>query len=562
MSDLKWWQTTVFYQIYPRSFADSNNDGIGDLPGILSKLDYLQSLGIGAIWLSPHFPSPLIDCGYDVSDYRGVAPEYGTMEDFKRLLDEAHRRNIKIVLDMVFNHTSDQHAWFIESKSSKDNPKRDWYVWKKGNGKKPPNNWYSTFGGSAWEYDAATDEYYYHFFFKEQPDLNWRNPKVKEAMWNEVRFWLDMGVDGFRLDAIGTIFEDPLMPDQDAGFSLDELFVMNRTAKTDAEKAQMPDNWEKIFHYQHDQPGIHELMKELRQLVDEYKDRVLIGETDDIQFYGNGNDELHLVFNFPLMRFEKLTKENILSNQMERLSTLPGTAWPCNTLGNHDSSRMLNRFSDGKQDVELAKLHLAMLLTLKGTPVLYYGEEIGMRDLLISDPQLFRDPLSTWNYQLEKKLLGAKDEDAVLVGAREGRDKGRTPMQWSNGPNGGFCSQNVTTWLPVNPDYRDGVNVADQENGPDSLLNFYRRIIHVRQTEMTLLQGNFEPVFVNERGILGYLRRFENKAALILLNFSDRSRKVSLDHYSIERIVFSHQAELVESTAVIQPFGILMIKVR
>lgn len=562
MSDLKWWQTTVFYQIYPRSFADSNNDGIGDLPGILSKLDYLQSLGIGAIWLSPHFPSPLIDCGYDVSDYRGVAPEYGTMEDFKRLLDEAHRRNIKIVLDMVFNHTSDQHAWFIESKSSKDNPKRDWYVWKKGNGKKPPNNWYSTFGGSAWEYDAATDEYYYHFFFKEQPDLNWRNPKVKEAMWNEVRFWLDMGVDGFRLDAIGTIFEDPLMPDQDAGFSLDELFVMNRTAKTDAEKAQMPDNWEKIFHYQHDQPGIHELMKELRQLVDEYKDRVLIGETDDIQFYGNGNDELHLVFNFPLMRFEKLTKENILSNQMERLSTLPETAWPCNTLGNHDSSRMLNRFSDGKHDVELAKLHLAMLLTLKGTPVLYYGEEIGMRDLLISDPQLFRDPLSTWNYQLEKKLLDAKDEDAVLVGAREGRDKGRTPMQWSNGPNGGFCSQNVTTWLPVNPDYRDGVNVAEQENDPDSLLSFYRRIIQVRQAEKTLLQGNFETFLVNEKDVLGYLRRFDDKAALILLNFSDRSKNVSLDPYSMESIIFSHQAEMTESTAVIQPFGIFMIKVR
>lgn len=562
MSELKWWQTTVFYQIYPRSFADSNNDGIGDLQGIIDKLDYLKSLGIGAVWLSPHYPSPLIDCGYDVSDYRGVAPEYGNMGDFKELLEEAHRRDIKIVLDMVFNHTSDQHAWFIESRSSKDNPKRDWYVWKKGNGKNPPNNWHSTFGGSAWEYDAATDEYYYHFFFKEQPDLNWRNPEVKEAMWNEVRFWLDIGVDGFRLDAIGTIYEDPQMPDQEAGFTLDELFIKNRMAKTEKEKAQMPDNWEKIFHYQHDQPGIHELMKELRQLVDEYDDRVLIGETDDIQFYGNGNDELHLVFNFPLMRFEKLTKDNIVNNQDERLKALPGNAWPCNTLGNHDSSRMLNRFGDGKHDADLAKLHLALVLTLKGTPVLYYGEEIGMRDLLISDLQLFRDPLSTWNYQLEKKLLNAKDEDAVLVGAREGRDKCRTPMQWSNDPNGGFCSKAVTPWLPVNPDYRDDVNVADQENDSDSLLNFYRKIIHVRQTEKTLLQGHYETVSTNDKNILAYLRKLEDCATLVLLNMSDQSKKVTFDQYAYEKIIFSHHAEIVELTAVMKPFGILMVKVR
>jgi len=225
-----------FYQIYPRSFADSNGDGIGDIPGIISKLDYLSSLGIDAIWLSPHYPSPMVDCGYDISDYRTVAAEYGTLADFQKMLKEAHRRNIRIVLDMVLNHTSDQHPWFIESRKDKMNPKRDWYIWRKGRGKNPPNNWFSTFGGSAWKYDQKTDEYYYHFFFKEQPDLNWRNPAVKEAMWNEIRFWLDMGVDGFRLDAVGTIFEDPNMPNQEAGFTLDDLFLRNRAAIAQQER--------------------------------------------------------------------------------------------------------------------------------------------------------------------------------------------------------------------------------------------------------------------------------------------------------------------------------------
>jgi alpha-glucosidase len=561
MSELKWWQTAVFYQIYPRSFADSNGDGIGDLQGIIAKLDYLKTLGIGAIWLSPHFPSPLVDCGYDVSDYRGVAQEYGKPEDFKRLLDEAHQRNIKIVLDMVFNHTSDQHAWFIESKSSKDNPKRDWYIWKKGNGKNPPNNWYSTFGGSAWEYDAYTDECYYHFFFKEQPDLNWRNPQVKEAMWNEVRFWLDMGVDGFRLDAIGTIFEDPRMPNQNAGFTLEDLFIRNRKAKTDEERAQIPAYWEELFHYQHDQPGIHELMKELRQVVDEYDDRVLIGETDDIQFYGNGDNELHLVFNFPLMRLETLTSKNVRKNQIERLKALPKDAWPCNTLGNHDCPRMFIRFGDGKHDAELAKLHLAMLLTLKGTPVLYNGEEIGMSDLLITDPRQYQDPLSTRNYQLEMQLMGTKSEEAILVGAREGRDKNRTPMQWSNGPNAGFCPENAKPWLPINPDYRNQVNVADQEKDSNSLLNFYRKFISFRQSEPTLVYGEYEPHFPEGKNILAYVRRLKDSATLVLLNFSDQPSRISIDDYHPRQVVFTHQAVLKGNIAQIEPFGILIIKV-
>ncbi|MDP3046334.1 MAG: alpha-amylase family glycosyl hydrolase, partial [Chloroflexota bacterium] len=275
----RWWQTAIFYQIYPRSFADSNGDGIGDLPGITAKLDYLQKLGVDAIWLSPHFPSPLFDCGYDVSDYLGVAPEYGTMADFQRLLAEVHGRGMRLILDMVLNHTSDEHAWFRESRSSRDNPKRDWYVWKNGRENGTPNNWYSTFGGPAWEYDEATGQYYYHFFFKQQPDLNWRNPRVKEAMFQVVRFWLDMGVDGFRLDAIGTIFEHPGMPDHTATMTQDELILASRDAATPEHSKSLAAQWQAMFGLQVDQPGMHELLQDLRRLVDRYPGRVLVGES-------------------------------------------------------------------------------------------------------------------------------------------------------------------------------------------------------------------------------------------------------------------------------------------
>ena len=323
MRPAKWWQAAVFYQIYPRSFYDLNGDGIGDIPGIIRKLDYLKDLGIGAIWLSPHYPSPFADCGYDVADYRGVAPEYGTLKDFQFFLKEAHKREIRIVLDMVLNHTSDQHTWFQESRSSTDNPKRNWYIWKKGKENAPPNNWYSTFGGLAWELDPKTGEYYYHFFFKEQPDLNWRNPEVKQAMFDVLRYWLDMGVDGFRLDAIGTIFEDPKYLDHHAPFNVEDYYKICRSADTDEKRKALPSQWEEMFHFQHDQPGIHELMHELRSLTNEYKDRVLIGETDDLSFYGTGEDELHMVFNFPLMNSFRLTPAVVQENQHVRNQGMP-----------------------------------------------------------------------------------------------------------------------------------------------------------------------------------------------------------------------------------------------
>lgn len=537
----QWWQRAVFYQIYPRSFADGNGDGIGDFTGMIGKLDYLQQLGVDAIWLSPHFPSPYMDCGYDVSNYRDVAPEYGSMPDFIQFLDGLHQRGMKLVLDLVLNHTSDQHPWFIESRSSLDNPKRDWYIWKEGEPGQPPNNWFSTFGGSAWEYDERTSAYYYHYFFKEQPDLNWKNPKVKEAMFSAARYWLDLGVDGFRLDAIGTIFEDENYPSIPDDMSQEELYRLARgSANPDADE-QVLAYWMGMFRHQSDRPEVHVLMKELRNLIDEYEDRVLIGETDDIAFYGNGDDELHLNFNFPLMRTLRLTADHVRNNQRARLAAMPKGAWPCNTLGNHDSARVYSMYGDGKNDALMARLHLMLLLTLKGTPFLYNGEEIGMSDLLIEDPVRFRDPLSLLYAELERKVMQSDQKTSVLVGAKMGRDRNRTPMQWSDTANAGFCPSRVEPWLPVNPNYRSGVNVTTQDGEPDSLLNFYRRMITFRKEYSALQTGDYQEIDGKNEEVLVYRRWDETDDLTVALNLSDTSQRVNLP-YEAGRNLFSNRS--------------------
>ena len=407
---LFWWQRVVFYQVYLRSFADSDGDGIGDLQGLIAKLDYLAWLGIDGIWLSPHFPSPQVDVGYDVSDYTGVNPEYGTLADFKTLVDEAHQRGIRIILDLVLNHTSDQHAWFQESRRTIDNPKREWYVWREGIEGNPPNNWQAGFGGSAWEYDALTGEFYYHYFFKEQPDLNWRNPEVKAAIFDAIRFWYELGVDGFRLDAIGTLFEEPDLPNHLAVYSQADLHKMARTATTEAERKAIFDQWDTMMVHQRDLPGVHEIFQEMRVVNDEFPERVLVGETHVVDYHGGGTNELHMVFNFQLMHRAPLTAKWIRENQTKRLSTLPANAWPCNTLNNHDTSRVYSHFGDGQHDEERARLSLALMLTLRGTPFLYNGEEIGMRDLLLDDTALFRDMIGVWRYNLESEVLELSHE--------------------------------------------------------------------------------------------------------------------------------------------------------
>ena len=527
MADLKWWQKAVFYQIYPRSFSDSNGDGIGDLNGITQKLGYLSDLGVQAIWLSPHYPSPLYDVGYDISDYTAIAPEYGTMDDFIRFLDEAHSRDIRVIIDLVLNHTSDQHPWFLESRSSKTNPKRDWYIWREGRDGGPPNNWNSTFGGPAWELDTITGEYYYHFFYKEQPDLNWRNPEVKQAMFDVVRFWLNMGVDGYRLDAIGTIFENPEMPDHKSDMTEAELYRAGRNIVNEEARVHWTKQWAEMFGNQVDQPGLHELMHEIRSIADEYEDRVLVGETDRLEYCGA--DQLHMVFNFPLMRTDRLTPDWIRENQRIRLHALRPGCWPCNTLSNHDTSRVISHFGDGEHDAETARLCLALMLTLWGTPFFYYGEEIGMTDLLLTNLSQFRDTRGLWLYGKETEL-GTPKEKALALAALFSRDRSRTPMQWENAPNAGFSPPEVQTWLPVNPNYAEGVNVADQQRDPDSSWNFYRRILHVRQQTPALYLGDFRLLHPDSEDYLAFLRYVpEGESCLVVLNFSPEKQLIAFE---------------------------------
>jgi alpha-glucosidase len=546
MTNLKWWQTAVFYQIYPRSFADGNGDGIGDFKGMIEKLDYLTDLGVDAIWLSPHFPSPNWDCGYDISDYTNVAPEYGTLEDFKTFLRAAHARKMRVILDLVLNHTSDEHPWFLESKSSRDNPKADWYVWVDT----PPNNWQSCFDGEAWTYIPERAQYYYHYFMKQQPDLNWHNPEVKQAMWNAARFWLDLGVDGYRLDAIGTIYEDANLTPHNVPFDLAGLRRASELAQTAAEKKQIEKNWHDMFKNQWGQPGLHELMKELRAILDEYEgDRMLVGEDDNIAYMGNGNDELHLVFNFPLMRTERITPSHIRRNQKERLTQLdilPLKGWPCNTLGNHDCSRIHTRYGDKQHDAALARLHAALVLTLKGTPFLYNGEEIGMTDYMLTDISEVKDTMGSWYYHAIVTDMGVHPEEAMQRTAAMTRDKNRTPMQWSNNPNAGFSPSHVATWLPVNPNYKNGINVRDQQHNPSSLLNYYKHLLQVRKNSSALVGGEYIPLNNTAKDYFTFIRKSEKQTVLVVLNFS--SKKLELD-FSRTREIKGHDLQILFSSA-------------
>jgi alpha-glucosidase len=546
MAGLKWWQKAVFYQIYPRSFADGNGDGIGDFVGMYQRLDYLADLGIDAVWISPHFPSPQFDVGYDISDYVNVAPEYGTLDDFKRFLNGAHQRGIRVILDLVLNHTSHLHQWFIESRSDRNHPKRDWYIWRDGKNGGPPNNWCSPFGGSAWEYDKATDQYYYHFFLKEQPDLNWRNPEVKKAMWTAVRFWLDMGVDGYRLDAIGTIFEDPAMPDHRSGMTQEEMRRGLKHGFLASADKELVRHWELMYMYQIDQDGVHQLMQELRQVIDEYPDRVLVGESEDLSYYGDGTNELHLTFNFPLMKTNHITPAWIRANQRERLAALPPGAWPCNTLNNHDASRVYSRYGDGQNNAAIARTSLALMLTLWGTPFLFNGEEIGMSDYRLPDVSLFRDPPAVWFYNREI-ADGTPPEKALALAADDSRDRCRTPMQWSNDSNAGFSPAGVRTWVPVNPNYAQGVNVADQQHDPASMLSFYKHVLRLRKQTPVLITGDYTPLHETSDGYFAFLRKSADnqQTCLVVLNLSGKTHdlKFDLPASSVRCLFSTHKPE-------------------
>lgn len=482
MDDYLWWRDGIIYQIYPRSFQDSNNDGLGDLPGIISRLDYLADLGIDAIWLSPIYPSPDRDFGYDVSDYLGIDPRFGNMQDFDTLLKEAHKRNIHIILDLVLNHTSDQHPWFKQSRSSKENPFRNWYIWHpgKGSGKKP-NNWQSVFGGDGWELDSTTNEYYFHMFVKEQPDLNWHNPEVRNAILNVFKFWLDKGVDGFRLDVFNAYFKDRQLTNNPPKFGIRGF-----------------DRQEHIFDI--DQPEMMPLLPEIRGLMDKYPDRYIIGETflstpqKAVQY--TGEHRLHAAFNFTIL--EKPWEAGQISQAITMWDDLnQQDLWPNQVLNNHDQRRSTTRYKFDSED-KLSRTAAAMILSLRGTPFLYYGEEIGMRDIILSRSEILDPPgKKFWPFY-------------------KGRDGCRSPMQWDDSPYSGFSKSK--TWLPVHPDYVNR-NVAAQLNDPDSLLNFYRLLIKVRRSIPALQHGSFKWVSGFPEQTLAYIRQAGETKILILLNF-------------------------------------------
>jgi alpha-glucosidase len=482
-----WWQRGIVYQVYPRSFQDSDGDGVGDLPGITSRLDYLRWLGVDAVWISPVFPSPMADFGYDVSDYCGIHPLFGTLDDFDRLLAEAHGRGLRVILDFVPNHTSHLHPWFLESRASRDSPRRDWYVWRDpAPDGGPPNNWLSNFGGPGWTLDETTGQYYYHAFLAEQPDLNWRNPEVVEAMLGVLRFWLDRGVDGFRVDVIYHLLEDaefrdnPRNPAWTPGGNPADAVLPVHTV---------------------DQDEVHALVARMRRLFDEYGERVLIGEIylpveRLVRYYGEELGGAHLPFNFQLI-LARWDARHIARLIDEYEAALPEGGWPNWVLGNHDQHRIATRVG-----AEQARVAAMLLLTLRGTPTLYYGDEIGMHDVEIP-PERVQDPF-------EKRV-----PDRGL-----GRDPERTPMQWDGGPGAGFTTGEP--WLPLADDWRV-VNVRAERDNPRSTLTLYRRLIELRRGEPALEVGRFEPVAA-EGDVLAYVRRARRGESdfLVALNLGGR----------------------------------------
>jgi alpha-glucosidase len=498
-----WWKHAVIYEIYPRSFQDSTGDGIGDLRGITQRLDYLQSLGVDAIWLSPIYPSPQVDFGYDISDYENVDPQYGTLADFDELVAEAKKRNIRIIMDMVMNHTSDKHPWFVESRSSRTNPKRDWYIWRDGKGPGiPPNNWESVFGHSAWKFDPTTNQWYYHKFYPEQPDLNWRNPEVEKAMFDSVRFWLDRGVAGFRLDAIPTLFEDPQLRD--------EKEVGGTNAYGDP---NLDDS------YTDNLPEVHDVMRRLRKMVASYPgDRVLIGETylPNIQeldkwYGGSRHDELNLPMDMQIGFANKLDV-NLFRQRIEEVETKVHGNQPLVVFDNHDNARSWNRYGDGVHDDAIARLIATMLFTTRATALMYYGQELGMVTTTPTRKEEVKDPIGVIGWPNEK-----------------GRDGERTPMQWNASKDAGFSTA-ASTWLPIPPDYTT-VNVKAEEADPKSLLNWYKKLIELRRTNPALRDGALHMLDPTNPNVLSYLRKGPagSPSVVVSLNFTAQPQTVSLD---------------------------------
>ena len=498
-----WWRETTIYQIYPRSYMDSNGDGIGDLQGIISRLDYIQDLGFETLWLSPFFSSPQQDWGYDISNYLGVAPEYGSLADVEQLIEEVHLRGMRILFDLVLNHTSDQHPWFLASRSSKDNPKRDWYIWRDGRGSRPPNNWRSTVGGSAWHFDPATGQWYYASFLPFQPDLNYHNPQVIQAMLATARHWLDLGVDGFRLDIFHALFKDREFRDNPWSANIFS--------------GDFQSGFFQKYRYNINQPETIHFAQQLRKLADSYPEpRLLLGEVyadDEIikQYLGSQQEGLSLVF---LWDFLNLRSEaGYLRETLHHFEIqYPEPYSPVLVYGNHDHMRLSARIAG---DQRLAKLLAVFQFTARGVPVTYYGEEIGMSELSLPKDQ-WKDPVGIRFRWVPGFIQRAMKRNVT-------RDGCRSPMQWSAQENAGFSPPGVETWLPVNQDSRLS-NVSSQMDDPDSLLNVYRRLLQVRRENPALHRGSLDviPQDPENPGLLAYSRLFEGQDVLVLMNFGAR----------------------------------------
>lgn len=528
----EWWKEAVSYQVYPRSFKDSNGDGIGDLRGIISKLDYLKDLGIDVIWISPFYKSPNADNGYDISDYQAIAKEFGTMEDFDALLSEVHNRGMKLILDLVINHTSDEHPWFIESRSSKDNPKRDWYIWKDGKGNEAPNNWESIFSGSSWEYDALTEQYYLHLFAIKQPDLNWENPTMREELFRMVNWWLDKGIDGFRVDAISHIKKRDGLPD-----------MLNSTGE----------QYVAAFDMHSNQPGIQEFLQELKDQSFSKYDIMTVGEANGVgvneadEWVGEENGKFNMVFQFEhLGLWNKDVNESVdviaLKKTLSKWQKgLHGKGWNALFLENHDQPRSVSSWgNDQSYWSESAKMLACCYFLMQGTPFIYQGQEIGMTNVQFPSIEDY-DDIGMKNYYDIEVAKGRPHEEVMQTVWKNGRDNSRTPMQWDDTLNSGFTQGNP--WMKTNPNYLN-INVAAQLKDENSIYHFYKKMIQLRKEYPVFIYGEYDVQLMEHPAVYIYTRSISGQLAFVLCNFRQTEQEVQLSNlpaHHFELVLYNYE---------------------
>ena len=545
----KWWKESVVYQIYPKSFKDSNGDGVGDIRGIIQKLDYLKELGVNVLWISPMLESPQDDNGYDISDYRRIYKEYGTMDDYEELLSEAHKRDIRILMDLVVNHTSDEHNWFIESRKSKDNPYRDYYIWKDPVNGKEPNNWGGAFGGSAWEYDPQTQMYYLHLFSKKQPDLNWENEKVRQEVYDMMKFWCEKGIDGFRMDVISMISKDQRFPDGE----------MNNGLYGD------------FGPYCVHGPRIHEYLQEMNREVLSKYDIMTVGETAGVtieeaqKYAGEDRNELNMVFQFEhvesgcgdygkwtTQKYDFKEFKNIMIKWQEKLQ---GKAWNSLFLGNHDQPRSVSRFGNDNPVYRetSAKMLATCIHMMQGTPYVYQGEELGMTNVYFDKLEDYRD-IESINYFEEFTESGLMTPEHMMKCLMlRSRDNARTPMQWNDSKQAGFTDGEP--WIKVNPNYKE-INAAQQLEDPNSIFHYYQKLIRLRKEKDIIVYGGFEPLYRDDEQIFAYTRKQDQEKLLTVCNFSDQNAEVEVpeEFKDAECLITNLGRKVFEAKTVLKPY--------